>query len=67
MAFVPEFVRDFAARLGRSIDFSDHGAIARGQMALEDAATLEAILEAIESAALDDVRNILPVPPARQG
>jgi NadR type nicotinamide-nucleotide adenylyltransferase len=34
--FVPEFVRDFAERLGRPIDFSDHGAIARGQMALED-------------------------------
>lgn len=33
---VPEFVRAFAERLGRSIDFSDHGAIARGQMALED-------------------------------
>ncbi len=38
ITFVPEFVRDFAERLGRAIDFSDHGAIARGQMALEDAA-----------------------------
>ena len=35
-ALVPEFVRAFAERLGRPIDFSDHGAIARGQMALED-------------------------------
>jgi len=34
--FVPEFVRDFAARKGAPIDFADHGAIARGQMALED-------------------------------
>lgn len=33
---VPEFVRDFAQRKGGSIDFSDHGPIARGQMALED-------------------------------
>jgi NadR type nicotinamide-nucleotide adenylyltransferase len=37
-ALVPEFVRGFAETLGRPIDFSDHGAIARGQMALEDAA-----------------------------
>jgi NadR type nicotinamide-nucleotide adenylyltransferase len=36
--YVPEFVRAFAAQLGRPIDFSDHGAIARGQMALEDEA-----------------------------
>jgi NadR type nicotinamide-nucleotide adenylyltransferase len=33
---VPEFVRTYAATLGRTIDFSDHGAIAKGQMALED-------------------------------
>jgi len=33
---VPEFVRDFAQRKGGSIDFSDHGPIAKGQMALED-------------------------------
>lgn len=39
---VPEFVRAFAQELGRPIDFSDHGVIARGQMALEDRATLEA-------------------------
>jgi NadR type nicotinamide-nucleotide adenylyltransferase len=35
-AFVPEFVREFAERKGGAIDFSDHGPIARGQMALED-------------------------------
>ena len=33
---VPEFVRDFAAKKGGAISFSDHGPIARGQMALED-------------------------------
>ena len=33
---VPEFVRAFAAQKGAAIDFGDHGAIARGQMALED-------------------------------
>lgn len=35
---VPEFVRAFAEQKGTPIDFGDHGAIARGQMALEDAA-----------------------------
>ena len=34
---VPEFVRDYAARKNNVIDFSDHGPIARGQIALEDA------------------------------
>jgi HTH-type transcriptional repressor of NAD biosynthesis genes len=34
--WVPEFVRDFAARKGTPIEFSDHGAIARGQIELED-------------------------------
>lgn len=34
--YVPEFVRDFAARKDGPIEFSDHGPIARGQMALED-------------------------------
>src|SRR5437016_5241475 len=34
--FVPEFVRTFAEAKGRAIEFSDHGSIARGQMALED-------------------------------
>jgi NadR type nicotinamide-nucleotide adenylyltransferase len=33
---VPEFVREFAASKGGPITFSDHGPIARGQMALED-------------------------------
>lgn len=33
---VPEFVRGFAEAHGGRIEFSDHGAIARGQMALED-------------------------------
>ena len=35
-AFVPEFVRGFAEAKGAPIEYSDHGAIARGQMALED-------------------------------
>ena len=34
---VPEFVRTFAEAKGRPIEFGDHGLIARGQMALEDA------------------------------
>ncbi len=34
--FVPEFVREFAAAKEGPIRFSDHGPIARGQMALED-------------------------------
>lgn len=36
VALVPEFVRSFAEDKGRPIEFSDHGLIARGQMALED-------------------------------
>jgi len=36
-ALVPEFVRAFAEAKGGLIEFSDHGPIARGQMALEDA------------------------------
>lgn len=39
---VSEFVRAFAEQKGAPIDFSDHGAIARGQMALEDAAIARA-------------------------
>lgn len=35
---VPEFVRAYAAERGGVITFADHGPIARGQMALEDAA-----------------------------
>src|SRR3954470_19007396 len=34
--FVPEFVRTFAESVGGRLSFSDHGPIARGQMALED-------------------------------
>lgn len=34
--FVPEFVREFATTKAGPIEFSDHGAIARGQIALED-------------------------------
>lgn len=34
--WVPEFVREFVAAKGAMPEFSDHGAIARGQMALED-------------------------------
>jgi len=37
-----EFVRHFAQEHGGRIEFSDHGAIARGQMAMEDAATASA-------------------------
>jgi NadR type nicotinamide-nucleotide adenylyltransferase len=33
---VREFVRDFAVQKGGALDFSDHGPIAKGQMALED-------------------------------
>jgi NadR type nicotinamide-nucleotide adenylyltransferase len=33
---VPEFVRDFTRTMGGRIQFSDHGPIARGQIALED-------------------------------
>jgi NadR type nicotinamide-nucleotide adenylyltransferase len=36
--FVPEFVRDYAANKGAPLGFADHGPIAKGQMALEDAA-----------------------------
>ncbi|HEX3866484.1 MAG TPA: ATP-binding protein [Gemmatimonadaceae bacterium] len=35
---VPEFVRGFAEQKEAPIEFADHGAIAKGQMALEDAA-----------------------------
>ena len=51
---VPEFVRAFAAEAGRPIEFGDHGAIARGQMALEDQCIARVL------ATLPD----LPAPPA---
>jgi NadR type nicotinamide-nucleotide adenylyltransferase len=35
-ALVPEFVRGFAESRGGVIEFTDHGPIARGQMALEN-------------------------------
>lgn len=35
---VPEFVREYAASKDGALDFNDHGPIARGQIALEDAA-----------------------------
>jgi NadR type nicotinamide-nucleotide adenylyltransferase len=34
--YVPEFVREYAAQKDGPIDFTDHGPIARGQIALED-------------------------------
>jgi NadR type nicotinamide-nucleotide adenylyltransferase len=36
-ALVQEFVRDYATNKGSALTFDDHGPIARGQMALEDA------------------------------
>jgi NadR type nicotinamide-nucleotide adenylyltransferase len=36
--YVPEFVREYAARKEGALEFGDHGPIARGQIALEDAA-----------------------------
>lgn len=37
-----EFVREYAGARGGQLDFSDHGPIARGQMAAEDAAIAQA-------------------------
>jgi NadR type nicotinamide-nucleotide adenylyltransferase len=48
---VPEFVRAFAEQRGGVIEFSDHGPIARGQMALEDEYVARAM-------------RIVPAPPA---
>jgi len=36
VSWVPEFVREYAESKGAPLDFSDHGPIARGQIALED-------------------------------
>ena len=36
VAWVPEFVREYADEKGAPLEFSDHGPIARGQIALED-------------------------------
>jgi NadR type nicotinamide-nucleotide adenylyltransferase len=35
--YVPEFVRGYAEKKGGVLSFADHGPIARGQMAIEDA------------------------------
>jgi NadR type nicotinamide-nucleotide adenylyltransferase len=39
---VPEFVRTFARTVGGKLQFTDHGPIARGQIALEDEFTARA-------------------------
>lgn len=36
VSWVPEFVREYADQKGAPLEFSDHGPIARGQIALED-------------------------------
>lgn len=36
VSWVPEFVRKYADQKGAPLDFSDHGPIANGQIALED-------------------------------
>lgn len=41
--WVPEFAREYAQRVGRLLTFDDVEPIARGQMALEDAATAPAV------------------------
>lgn len=40
--WVPEYVREFVDAVGRAPEFEDHGPIARGQMAAEDAALAHA-------------------------
>jgi nicotinamide riboside kinase len=57
---VPEFVRAFAEQKGGTIEFSDHGAIARGQMALED----EFIGRATRVVSADPASAGLPASPA---
>lgn len=42
---VPEYVREFAAAKGAPLVYEDHAALARGQMALEDAAVARARAE----------------------
>jgi len=54
---VPEFVRAFADQKGRPIEFNDHGAIARGQIELED----EYIIRARQNS---PARPAPPAPPA---
>lgn len=50
---VPEFVRGYAAQRGGEIGFADHGAIAKGQMALEDAAVARAVAAGTRHVVLD--------------
>src|SRR5262249_55244764 len=57
---VPEFVRAFAEQRGGVIEFSDHGPIARGQMALED----EHIARATQIVSARPAHPALPAPPA---
>ena len=42
--WVPEFAREYALSTGRPLMFDDVGAIARGQMALEDAVATDGLL-----------------------
>jgi len=46
VACVPEFVREYAVAKGAPLDFRDHGPIAKGQMALEDAYIASAMARA---------------------
>jgi len=57
---LPEFVRAFAEQRGGVIEFSDHGPIARGQMALED----EYIARAMRIAPSGPGLPAPPAPPA---
>jgi len=57
---VPEFVRRFAEEKGGTIEFSDHGTIARGQMALED----EFLARAMQVCPAPPALPVPPAPPA---
>jgi nicotinamide riboside kinase len=57
---VPEFVRAFAEQKGAPIEFRDHGAIARGQIELEDAY----IMRATQISPARPARPARPAPPA---
>ena len=57
---VPEFVRRFAEEKRGAIEFSDHGAIARGQIALED----EFLATAMQGCPAPPALPVLPAPPA---
>jgi nicotinamide riboside kinase len=57
---VPEFVRAFAEEKGAPIEFGDHGAIARGQIELED----EYIMRATQISPAHPARPGLPALPA---